>query len=58
MALGIGVEHRAQGGMVVLSTHTDIATPGGEELHLDEFAPYADGEEAGDEDHEEEGAVP
>ncbi|PWC75508.1 heme ABC exporter ATP-binding protein CcmA [Azospirillum sp. TSH64] len=58
---GLIAEHRAQGGMVVLSTHTDIATPGGEELHLDEFTPYAD-EEAGDEDvgdeYEEEGAGP
>ncbi|WP_395458926.1 heme ABC exporter ATP-binding protein CcmA [Azospirillum melinis] len=58
---GLIAEHRAQGGMVVLSTHTDIATPGGEELHLEEFTPYAD-EEAGDEDvgdeYEEEGAGP
>lgn len=42
--------HRAAGGMVVLSTHTDIATPGGAELHLDDFTPYADDEADG---HEE-----
>jgi heme exporter protein A len=31
-------EHRAAGGMVVLSTHADIHMPGAEELHLDRFA--------------------
>ncbi|OAN48006.1 heme ABC transporter ATP-binding protein CcmA [Paramagnetospirillum marisnigri] len=31
-------EHRAQGGMVVLSTHADIDLPGATEMHLDEFA--------------------
>lgn len=31
-------EHRAAGGMVVLSTHADIDLPGGVELHLDAFA--------------------
>ncbi|WP_372397796.1 heme ABC exporter ATP-binding protein CcmA [Azospirillum sp. HJ39] len=51
---GLIAEHRAQGGMVVLSTHTDIATPGGEALHLDDFTPYAD---EGDGHEEEEGAA-
>jgi heme exporter protein A len=31
-------EHRAAGGMVVLSTHADIDLPGAVELHLDQFA--------------------
>ena len=31
-------EHRAGGGMVVLSTHSDIDLPGSVELHLDDFA--------------------
>ncbi len=31
--------HRAQGGMVVLSTHQDIDLPGARELHLDEYTP-------------------
>ncbi|MBF0325322.1 MAG: heme ABC exporter ATP-binding protein CcmA [Alphaproteobacteria bacterium] len=31
-------EHRAEGGMVVLSTHMDVALPGARTLHLDEFA--------------------
>ncbi len=31
-------EHRAGGGMVVLSTHAEIDLPGAEELHLDRFA--------------------
>ena len=53
---GLIAEHRAQGGMVVLSTHTDIATPGGEALHLDDFTPYAD-EGEGDGYEEEEGAA-
>lgn len=40
---GLIAEHRAAGGMVVLSTHTDIATPGGAALHLDDFTPvYGD----------------
>ncbi|CAA7621881.1 Cytochrome c biogenesis ATP-binding export protein CcmA [Candidatus Terasakiella magnetica] len=30
-------EHRAQGGMVVLSTHAEIHMPGAAELHLDRF---------------------
>ncbi|SMH55460.1 heme ABC exporter ATP-binding protein CcmA [Azospirillum agricola] len=47
---GLIAEHRAGGGMVVLSTHTDIATPGGEELHLDDFAPYADGDDGDGDD--------
>lgn len=32
-------EHRAQGGMVVLSTHADIDLPGTREMHLDHFTP-------------------
>ena len=32
-------EHRAAGGIVVLSTHADIDLPGCRELHLDGFAP-------------------
>jgi heme exporter protein A len=42
---GLIAEHRATGGMVVLSTHTDIATPGSESLYLDDFAPFGDSEE-------------
>ncbi len=38
---GMIAGHRAAGGMVVLSTHTDIATPDGENLHLDDFTPCA-----------------
>lgn len=38
-------EHRAGGGMVAVSTHTDIALPGAAELHLDDFTPLAPGEE-------------
>jgi heme exporter protein A len=38
-------DHRAQGGLVVLSTHTPIALPGATELHLDRFhAPLFDEE--------------
>ncbi|MEW5726215.1 MAG: heme ABC exporter ATP-binding protein CcmA [Pseudomonadota bacterium] len=40
-------EHRAKGGMIVLSTHLDVDLPGARELHLDRFAP------AEDEDDEE-----
>jgi heme exporter protein A len=32
-------EHRAGGGIVVLSTHADVDLPGARELHLDDFAP-------------------
>jgi heme exporter protein A len=32
-------EHRASGGMVVLSTHQDVDMPGARELHLDDFTP-------------------
>lgn len=32
-------EHRAGGGIVVLSTHADVDLPGANELHLDRFAP-------------------
>lgn len=45
-------EHRARGGMVVLSTHSDIDLPGAAEMHLDAFTPAVDaydGEEDGDE---------
>ncbi len=35
-------EHRAAGGMVVLSTHADIDLPLARELHLDHFAAPAD----------------
>jgi heme exporter protein A len=35
-------EHRANGGMVVLSTHADVDLAGAEELHLDRFAASAD----------------
>jgi heme exporter protein A len=37
-------EHRAQGGMVVLSTHTPIALPGAAALQLDRFQPDPDDE--------------
>jgi len=37
-------EHRAQGGMVVLSTHTPIALPGATALQLDRFQPDPDDE--------------
>lgn len=36
-------EHRAQDGMVVLSTHAEIALPGAAILSLDRFAPAAEG---------------
>lgn len=45
--------HRASGGMVVLSTHADVALPGAGELHLDDFAPGA-----GEDDGDLEGAAP
>ncbi|HIJ37262.1 MAG TPA: heme ABC exporter ATP-binding protein CcmA [Rhodospirillaceae bacterium] len=32
-------EHRANGGMVILSTHADVSLPGATELHLDRFTP-------------------
>jgi heme exporter protein A len=35
-------EHRAHGGMVVLSTHSDIDLPGARTMQLDGFAPSAD----------------
>jgi len=38
-------EHRAGGGMVVLSTHADIAMDGAVELHLDRFAVAEDFDE-------------
>lgn len=38
-------EHRAAGGMVVLSTHADIDLPGAVELHLDRFAPKDDADD-------------
>lgn len=42
-------DHRRGGGMVVLSTHADIALPGAVTLHVDDFTPEADSD-----DHEEE----
>lgn len=38
-------EHRAAGGMVVLSTHADIDLPGAAELHLDRFSVTEDFDE-------------
>lgn len=40
--------HRADGGMVIVSTHQDIALPGSEEMHLDRYAvgDHDDGETA------------
>lgn len=35
-------EHRAGGGMVVLSTHADVTLPDAREMHLDTFAPSPD----------------
>lgn len=32
-------EHRARGGMAVLSTHAEIGLPGARDMHLDRFAP-------------------
>jgi heme exporter protein A len=40
-------EHRAGGGMVVLSTHAGIDLPGAAELHLDAFTPRGDLAEVG-----------
>jgi heme exporter protein A len=34
---GVIADHRAGGGLVVVSTHLDIDLPGGRELHMDEF---------------------
>ena len=49
-------EHRAGGGMVILSTHAEIDLPGAAELHLDRFtAPLADGFD--DDDFDDEGAA-
>ncbi|MEA1677755.1 heme ABC exporter ATP-binding protein CcmA [Nitrospirillum sp. BR 11163] len=39
---GAVARHRAGGGRVVLSTHIDLATPGGEVLDLAAFAPVED----------------
>lgn len=39
---GVIAEHRAAGGMVVLSTHADVDLPLARELHLDEYAAPAD----------------
>jgi len=36
-------DHRAGGGLVVLSTHAEIALPGAAVLHLDRFAPPPEG---------------
>lgn len=38
-------EHRARGGMVVLSTHQDVDLPGSRELHLDQFTPESWGDD-------------
>lgn len=48
-------EHRAGGGMVVLSTHTDIAMDGARTLHLDDFTPAGpdDGSDGGFDDGDE-----
>jgi len=46
---GIIAEHRAAGGMVVLSTHADIDMPGHRILQLDDFTPAM-----GDDDHDDE----
>ena len=35
----IMAEHRAEGGMVVLSTHAEIDLPGADVLAMDAFAP-------------------
>ena len=48
-------EHRAAGGMVVLSTHADIALPGHRVLQLDDFTPMAHDDDAEDEDVTENG---
>lgn len=42
---GVIDAHRKAGGMVVLSTHADIALPGAVALHLDDFTPADDDEE-------------
>ncbi len=48
-------EHRAGGGMVILSTHAEIDLPGAAELHLDRFTtPLTDGI---DDDFDDEGAA-
>jgi heme exporter protein A len=39
--------HRATGGMVAVSTHTDLALPGATALHLDAFAPDGGGHDGG-----------
>lgn len=38
-------EHRAQGGMVVLSTHQDVDLPGARTLHLDDFGAEMEAED-------------
>ncbi|MGQ9368723.1 heme ABC exporter ATP-binding protein CcmA [Azospirillum sp. ST 5-10] len=47
---GLIAEHRAAGGMVVVSTHADIALPGAGTLHLDDFAPAGPDDGDGDGD--------
>jgi heme exporter protein A len=54
---GIIAEHRAKGGMVVLSTHADIAVPGAGELHLDDFTPLAGSAEEDEDGDDEENAA-
>jgi heme exporter protein A len=39
---GVIAQHRAAGGMVVLSTHADVDLPEAREMHLDDFAAAAD----------------
>jgi len=39
---GVIAQHRAGGGMVILSTHADVDLPLARELHLDTFAAPAD----------------
>jgi heme exporter protein A len=38
--------HRAEGGIVVVSTHAEISLPGGRDLHLDDFPALAFADEA------------
>lgn len=47
-------EHRAGGGMVVLSTHMDIAMDGARTLHLDHFTPAGPGADDDDDEDDDE----
>lgn len=53
---GVIAEHRAGGGMVVLSTHADVVLPGAATLHLDDFTPLSAEDEDEDELSEEDAA--